>query len=125
MGGWNAFLGLRIFFSQDFSPKNKKCSEWPEMQKKPIKFFSLLNNFSPRPVRKATARAWSIWILPARAVHFPARADSPRPGPPLVYSTGECKLYCFVVRAAKFSQKVRFYPKCLNLVPFVAVFSIY
>ena len=78
------FNGItRIFFSQDFSPKNKKCSEWPEMQKKHIKFFSLLNNNSPRPVRKATARAWSIWILLARAVHFLARADTPQTGPAL------------------------------------------
>ena len=27
------FNGItKIFFSQDFSPKNKNCSEWPEMQ---------------------------------------------------------------------------------------------
>ena len=83
MGGWGVFLGLRIFFSQDFSPKNKKCSEWPEMQKKHIKFFSLLNNYSLRPGRKATARAGSIWIISARAVHFPAWADTPRTGPAL------------------------------------------
>ena len=48
-----------------------------------MKFFSLLNNYSLRPGRKVTARAWSIWILPARAVHFPARADTPGTGPAL------------------------------------------
>ena len=77
-GTWN-------IFSQDFSPKNKKCSEWHEMQKTHKKI-SLLNNYSLRPFRKAMARAWSIWILLARAVHFPARAATPRTGPPLWYS---------------------------------------
>ena len=54
--------------------------------KKAHKIFSLLNNYSLRPVRKATARAWSIWIILARAVHFPARADTPRTGPALRHS---------------------------------------
>ena len=82
MGGWGVFLGLRNKFSQDFSPKNKKCSEWPEMQKTHKKI-SLLNNYFLRPGRKATAQAGSIWIISARAVHFPARAETPRTGPAL------------------------------------------
>ena len=31
-------------------------------------------------------RAWSIWIISAQAVHFPARADTPRTGPALRHS---------------------------------------
>ena len=33
MGREGVYPGLKIFFSQDFAPKNIKCSEWPEMQK--------------------------------------------------------------------------------------------
>ena len=47
MGGWGVFLGL---FSQDFSPKNKKCSEWPEMQRKHIKkILYTMSNLAPVP----------------------------------------------------------------------------
>ena len=82
MGGWAVFLGLRIFFLKIFHPKIKSVQNGLKC-KKTHKNLSLLNNYSLRLVRKATARAWSIWIILARAVHFPARADTPRTGPAL------------------------------------------
>ena len=85
MGGWGVFLGLRIFFLKIFHPKIKSVQNGLKC-KKNTNFFSLLNNYSLRPVRKATARAWSIWIISAQAVHFPARADTPRTGPALRHS---------------------------------------
>ena len=63
---------LEYFFSRFFT-------EWPEMQKN-TKNFCLLNNYSLRLGRKATARAESIWIILAQAVHFPARANTPQTG---------------------------------------------
>ena len=56
--GGGVYLGLRIFFSQDFSPKNKKCSEWHEMQKN-IHFF--LGTGTARVVSYALAhQSWDF-----------------------------------------------------------------
>ena len=89
MGGWGVFLGLRIFFLKIFHPKIKSVQNGLKCKKKHIIFFSLLNNYSLRPGRKATAQAGSIWIISARAVHFPARADTPWTSPVLMPSIVE------------------------------------
>ena len=80
MGGWGGFLGLRIFFLKVFPQKIKSVQNGLKC-KKHIKLFSHLNNYSLRPVQKAMARALIIWIILAQAVHFPARANTPRTGP--------------------------------------------
>ena len=67
MGGWGVFLGLRIFFLKIFHPKIKSVQNGLKC-KKTHKKFSLLNNYSLRPGRKATARAGSIWIILARTL---------------------------------------------------------
>ena len=88
MGWWGVFLGLRIFFLKIFHPKIKSVQNGLKC-KKHIKNFSLLNNYSLRPGQKAMARAGSIWIIWARAVHFLAQADTPWTGRALRRSCGK------------------------------------
>ena len=82
MGGWGVFLGLRIFFLKIFHPKIKSVQNGLKC-KKTHKKISLLNNYSLRPVRNATAWARSNWIISAQAVHCLAWADTHRTSPAL------------------------------------------
>ena len=83
MGGWGVFLGLRIFFLKIFHPKIKSVQNGLKCKKKHIKIFL----FS---TRKPTARA----------VHFPARADARRPGPPLCASLCHCSNNEFEIQSS-------------------------
>ena len=65
---WEFFV---IFFSQDFLPKNIKCSEWPERQKT-CNFFLLCTITIIGPGQKSMVRSQSIWILRDQTIHFPA-----------------------------------------------------